>query len=124
MKTKMDTTIKREHVKIDAAGKSVGRLATQIATILRGKHKPSYTPHIDNGDFVVVNHIDQVKFTGKKLEQKKYYSHSGFPGGLKEKGMKKVFDENPGEVLKRAVIQMLPDNRLRNDMIKRLVIKK
>lgn len=120
----MDTTIKREHVKVDAAGKSIGRLATQIATILRGKHKPSYTPHIDNGDFVVVNHIGEVKFTGKKLEQKTYYSHSGYPGGLKEKEMKKVYDQNPGEVLKRAVYQMLPDNRLRNDMIKRLVIKK
>lgn len=124
MKTKMDTTIKREYVKFDAAGKSVGRLATQIALTLRGKHKPSYTPHIDNGDFVVVNHVDQLTFTGKKFEQKKYYSYSGYPGGLKEKGLKKLFQDNPGDVLKRAVYQMLPDNKLRDVMIKRLVIKK
>lgn len=122
--TKIATTKQRKHITIDATGKSIGRLATEIAKMLRGKHKPDYTPHIDTGDFVIVENADKVVFTGNKLDQKKYYKHSGYPGGLKETPMKKVFDKDPGAVLKKAVTNMLPDNKLRQHMIKRLLIKK
>ena len=105
---------------IDATGKVLGRLATQIAVLLRGKHKPTFVPYKDEGDFVVVENIKNIKITGKKLEQKKYYRHSGYPGGLKEVSLKKLFDERPGEVLKKAIWGMLPRNKLRKEMIKRL----
>lgn len=113
----------RNIIKIDAADQSVGRLASKIALILRGKNKPEYQPHIDGGDIVEVNNLQKVKFTGKKLEQKKYFKYSGYPGGLKEKKMKDVFSKNPAEILKRAVKEMLPPNKLRDSMIKRLVIR-
>ncbi len=106
--------------KIDATNKSVGRLATQIAVLLRGKDKPEFEPHKDDGDIVEVANIKDVKFTGKKIEQKKYFSYSGYPGGLKEKKIKSL---KPEEILFRAVREMLPDNRLRNGMLKRLIIK-
>lgn len=99
-------------------------MATQIATILRGKNKPEFAPHKDEGDVVEVTNIGKLKFTGKKLEQKKYFRYSGYPGGLKETKMDKLYDKNPGEVLMKAVKQMLPDNRLRNAMLKRLIVKK
>lgn len=124
MKTVMSTKIERAHVPIDAAGKKIGRLATEIATILRGKHKPSYTPHIDNGDFVVVENVDKLDVTVKKMEQKKYYSYSGYQGGLKTKHLWEIMEKNPGEALERAVREMLPNNKLRNEMMKRLIIKK
>lgn len=108
---------------IDAEGKVLGRLATKIATLLRGKHKPDFMPNKDAGDFVVVKNPDKIKLTGRKMEQKKYYHHTGFLGGLKETPLKKVFAENPGEVLKRAVFGMLPKNRLRARQIKRLKIE-
>ncbi|MDP2693018.1 MAG: 50S ribosomal protein L13 [bacterium] len=107
---------------IDATGRAVGRIATEVAMILRGKNKPDFTPHIDSGNFVTVNNASQVKFTGKKLVQKDYHHHTMYPGGLKTKSMKKVFDENPTEVIKRAVYGMLPKNRLRSEMMKRLTI--
>ena len=116
--------IKREIQKIDATGISLGRLATQIAMILQGKNKPEYQPHLDNGDMVVVSNISKVKITGKKLEQKKYYRHSGYPGGLKETKMQDLFEKNPAEILKKAVFSMLPKNRVRANMIKRLKITK
>ena len=115
--------LKRKIQKIDATDKVVGRIATQIATFLRGKHKPEYEPHIDAGDVVEVFNIDKLKFTGKKLEQKRYYSYSGYPGGLKEKKMSDLKEENPGEILKKAVRKMLPATRLRTGMLKRLIIK-
>jgi len=115
--------ITRNTQKIDATGKAVGRLATQIALFLRGKHKAEYVPNVDLGDIVEVSNINKVVFTGKKLEQKKYFHFSGYPGGLKEKKMKEVADKDMGEVLRRAVREMLPDNRLRNGMMKRLIIK-
>lgn len=112
--------IERKTHKIDAEGKVLGRLATEIATLLRGKGKVNFLPHIDNGDFVVVKNSDKIKTTGKKIEQKVYYSYSGYPGGLKSKKMK---DISRAEALKRAVWNMLPKNKLRKDMIKRLIIK-
>jgi large subunit ribosomal protein L13 len=116
-------TIERQTIEIDATGKTVGRLATEIAMILRGKNKPTFAPHIDAGDFVKVTNAGQVKFTGRKLVQKDYYHHTMYPGGLRRTPMKKVFDNDPAEVLKRAVYGMLPKNSLREHMIKRLTIE-
>ncbi|MEA2089122.1 MAG: 50S ribosomal protein L13 [Patescibacteria group bacterium] len=113
----------RKIYKIDATNQAIGRIATQIVSFLRGKNNPDFEFNQDKGGFVEVENIANVKFTGKKIEQKKYYRHSGYPGGLKEKKMKEIFDKNPGEILKMAVYKMLPKNRLRNDMIKRLKIK-
>ncbi|MBI4812135.1 50S ribosomal protein L13 [Candidatus Falkowbacteria bacterium] len=109
--------------KIDATGKAAGRLATQIAIILRGKNKPEYEPHLDKGDAVEVSNIDKLKFTGKKLEQKKYFRYSGYPGGLKTTKLSELKEKEPAQILKRAVKQMLPANKLRNNMMKRLIIK-
>lgn len=113
-------TTKREKHKIDASGRSPGRLASEIVTLLRGKNKPSFEPHRDCGDIVVVENAESMKFTGKKLEQKKYYRHSGYPGGLKEKSLEEIAENKPEEVLRRAVIGMLPKNKLRKKQIKRL----
>ncbi|MFA7050141.1 MAG: 50S ribosomal protein L13 [Patescibacteria group bacterium] len=115
--------IERKLHKIDAEGKTIGRLATSIATILRGKNKPEFEPHLDLGDVVEVSNIEKVKFTGKKIDQKKYFSYSGYRGGLKEKKMKDVFDSNPAEVLKKAVREMLAPTKMRNDLLKRLIIR-
>jgi len=112
--------MKRQTLTIDAEGQSIGRMAVKIATALRGKHRPNFQPNQDLGDFVVVKNIAKVKFTGKKLEKKKYYHHTSYPGGLREVPMKKIFAENPGEVLKKAVWGMLPKNKLRSEQIKRL----
>jgi len=114
--------IKRETHKIDATGQVLGRLATQIATLLRGKNKPEFQPYLDGGDNVIISNAAKIKVTGKKLEQKKYYRYSGYPGGLKEKKMGEVFAKDPAEVLTRAVWNMLPKNKLRAQMIKRLKI--
>ncbi len=121
--TNFKVKIDRKTHQIDATDQAIGRLSTQIATLLRGKHKPNYAPQVDSGDFVVVTHIDKVKFTGKKIEQKEYYRYSGYPGGLKTTKLKKIFNENPQEVLKKAVYNMLPKNKLRQHMIKRLTFK-
>jgi large subunit ribosomal protein L13 len=112
--------MKRETHTIDAAGKVLGRLASEIAILLMGKHKPNYDPSKDMGDIVVVKNVDKIKFTGKKLEKEKYYRHSGYLGGLKEIPIKKIFQEKPEFLLKKAVYGMLPKNRLRRRMIKRL----
>jgi large subunit ribosomal protein L13 len=108
--------------KIDASNKAIGRLATEIAILLRGKNKPEFRPNLDCGDIVEVSNIDKVKITGKKLEQKIYYKYSGYPGGLKEKKMGDVFEKEPGEVLKRAVREMLAPVKFRKEMLKRLRI--
>jgi len=108
---------------IDATNKVLGRLATQIAVLLRGKHKPDFAPNKDAGDFVVIENVDKIKLTGKKLKQKIYYHHTGYLGSLKETPLKKLFGKKPGEVLKRAVFGMLPKNKLRAKQIKRLKIK-
>lgn len=108
---------------IDATGKVLGRLASQITIFLRGKHKPNFLRYKDRGDFVIVKNIERIKITGKKLEKKRYYRHSGFLGGLKEIPLKKIFVRNPAKILKKAVWGMLPKNKLRAKMIKRLKIE-
>jgi large subunit ribosomal protein L13 len=105
---------------IDATNKTLGRLASEIAVLLRGKNQTDFAPHKDMGDLVIVKNVDKLKFSGRKLEQKKYYHHSGYLGGLKEITLKKLFEKNPAEVLKKAVYGMLPKNKLRAKMIKRL----
>lgn len=111
--------IERKLHKINAEDKAVGRIATQIALILRGKNKVEYLPHLDMGDIVQVINIDKLKFSGKKIEQKKYYKYSGYPGGLKTK---KIADLKPVDILKRAVRDMLPPTKHRVNMLKRLII--
>lgn len=115
--------IERKLHKIDATDQAIGRMASEIAILLRGKNKPEYEPYLDHGDMVEVSNISKVKFTGRKFEQKNYFSFTGYVGGLKTRKMSEVFSKNPAEVLFRAVKQMLPATRLRNDMLKRLVIK-
>lgn len=115
--------IERKLHQIDAAGQTVGRLATQVALILRGKNKPEYQAHLDLGDIVEIVNAGQMKFTGKKFDQKEYHHFSGYIGGLKTKKMSEVFAGNPGEVLKKAVRDMLPPTKLRPGMLKRLIIK-
>ncbi len=108
---------------IDAADKVLGRLATEIATLLRGKHKPEFAPYKDIGDFVIVQNIRKIKVTGKKKEKKVYYHHTGYLGSLKEIPFKKIFSKDPGKVLKKAVWGMMPKNKLRAKQIKRLKIE-
>lgn len=116
-------SVERQRQKIDAAGKAVGRVATEAAMMLRGKNKPSFSPHLDEGDFVTIVNAGQVTFSGDKLAQKDYYHHTMYPGGLRTTPMKKVFNDDPAEVMRRAVYGMLPKNKLRNEMMKRLTIK-
>ncbi|NTW22148.1 50S ribosomal protein L13 [Candidatus Falkowbacteria bacterium] len=115
--------VERKIHNIDATGKAVGRLATQIALLLRGKHKPEFQPHLDLGDIVEVKNIDQLSFTGKKVEQKLYYRHSQHPGGLKVTQMKNLKKDNPADILKRAVREMLPPIKKRPDLMRRLIIR-
>lgn len=112
----------REFVHYDAEGKILGRLAAEIAKKLMGKDKVSYTPHIDGGDFVVVTNIEKIAVTGKKLTDKVYYSHSGFPGGLKERRLEEILAKNPKEALMLAVKRMLPKNKLGREQLTRLRI--
>lgn len=117
------TSITRKTHTIDAAGKAPGRLATQIVYLLRGKGKPYFAPHVDIGDFVVVQNIKKLRFTGRKLKDKMYYRHSGYLGGLKAETLGKFFERKPGEVLRKVVLGMLPKNRLRPLQIKRLKVE-
>ena len=110
----------RKRIEIDATGQAPGRLATKIATILIGKHKPGYVPHKDEGDKVVILNAGEVRFTGKKLEQKLYRHHSMHPGGLKEVPAKKIFKENPRQVILHAVEKMLPKNKMRTARMMRI----
>lgn len=114
--------IERKWHLIDARNKVLGRLATQIAVLISGKHKPIYTPNIDTGDYVVVINAENVKITGKKLEEKRYWHHTGYPGGIKSKTLKNLIEQNPAEVIIRAVKGMLPRNRLRKERLKRLKV--
>ena len=107
---------------IDAKNAVVGRLATIISKIIRGKNKTTFTPHMDDGDFVVVKNIEQVKFTGKKFQDKKYFRHTGHPGGIKETTPEKLYDKKPGEVLKLAVKRMLPGGVLGKKQLSKLKI--
>jgi large subunit ribosomal protein L13 len=115
--------IERKLHKIDATDLTIGRMATKIALILRGKNKPEFQPHLDLGDIVEVANIDKIKFTGKKFDQKQYHHFTGYIGNLKSKKMSEIYSKNPGEILKRAVREMLPDTKLRVNMLKRLIIK-
>ena len=114
--------IERKWHLIDASGKTLGRLATRIASFLMGKHKPIFSPHLDTGDFVVVINADKVRITGNKAKQKLYYRHSGYPGGLKSISLEKMMQTNPTRVIEHAVNGMLPHTRLGASMKKRLKV--
>ncbi len=114
--------IAREWYLVDAEGQTLGRLATQIADRLRGKGKAAYTPHVDTGDFVVVINAEKIAVTGKKLDEKMYYRHSGYPGGIKERSLRVQLERQPTEVLRKAVKGMLPKNRLARQQITKLKI--
>ncbi len=108
---------------IDATNQSVGRLASKIAVLIRGKDRPGFEPRIISDDHVVITNIKKLKFTGNKLEQKIYYHYSGFPGGMKARSMETVFQKDPAWILRHAVLNMLPQNRQRSRLIKNLEIK-
>ncbi len=126
MKTFIPKTkeIKRAWYEADASQFTLGRLASKIATILRGKHKVTFTPHMDVGDFVVVKNAEKVKFTGRKLAQKKYYRFSGFPGGIYSKKLSDRMEIEPEKVIRDAVYNMIDKNRLRKDILRRLKVVK
>ncbi len=113
--------VKKWHV-INADGMIVGRLATKVASILRGKDKPIFTPHVDTGDFVIVVNADKVRFTGNKLENKLYYRHSGYPGGIKQKAAKDIMKDSPEDIIILAVRGMLPKNKLGRQQLKKLKV--
>ncbi len=124
MKTFVATPANRERnwLVVDANGKTLGRLATQIADTLRGKRKPQYTPHCDVGDFVIVVNAEKVTVTGNKRQEKRYYRHSGFPGGLRSRSFEEMIARRPEEVLRLAVKGMLPRNRLGRQQLRKLKI--
>jgi len=114
--------IEQKWLLVDAKGKTLGRLASRIAILLRGKHKPIFTPHVDAGDFVVVVNADKINLTGKKWQEKLYIYHTGYPGGLKSTSAEKVRNKNPERLLTMAVQGMLPKNKLGKKMIKKLKV--
>jgi large subunit ribosomal protein L13 len=114
--------VERQWYLVDAEGKTLGRLATVIAETLRGKRKPQYTPHVDTGDFVVVVNAEKIAVTGKKLDDKMYYRHSGYPGGLRSRPLREELARRPTEVLRKAVKGMLPRNRLGRAQLRKLKI--
>jgi large subunit ribosomal protein L13 len=114
--------IEREWFVIDAEGETLGRLASRIAPILKGKHKPIYTPHLDCGDYVVVINADKVRVTGRKLDQKLYHRHSGYPGGLTSVSLRQQLEKHPDRVISAAVKGMLPKNKLGRRMFKKLKV--
>lgn len=114
--------VERKWYVVDAAGQTLGRLATRIAEVLRGKHKPTFTPHVDTGDYVIVVNAEKVKLTGNKWEQKKYYRHSGYPGGLKETPYNKLVEKKPELIIEKAVRGMIPHNKLGRRIIKKLKV--
>ena len=124
MKTFMasPSTIERKWYVVDAEGKTLGRLASEIAKVLRGKHKPIFTPNVDTGDFVIIINAGQAVLTGNKINQKVMYKHSGYPGGLKETPYSRLMAEKPERTLEAAVRGMLPKNRLGRKMIKKLKV--
>ena len=115
-------SVERKWFVVDADGMVLGRLASQVASILRGKHKPTYTPHVDCGDFVIILNCSKVKLTGKKLDQKIYYRHSGYPGGLKETKYRELMAKKSDFVVKHAVKGMLPKGPLGRQMLKKLFV--
>lgn len=124
MKTYVATPADRQRdwYVVDAEGKTLGRLATAIADTLRGKRKPEYTPHIDTGDFVIVVNAEKIRVTGDKLATKRYYRHSGYPGGLRSRTLEEMLEQKPEEVIRLAVKGMLPRNRLARQQLKKLKV--
>ena len=124
MKTFMQKkeTVERKWYVIDAEGKNLGRVASEVAKLLMGKHKVKYTPHVDCGDYVIVVNAAKVNLTGKKLTDKKYYNHSGYPGGLRERNAKEMIENYPEEMMERAIKGMLPKGRLGRAMGKKLFV--
>ena len=114
------STIERKWYVVDATGHTLGRLSSEIASILRGKNKPTFTPHIDTGDYVIVVNADKIKVTGKKMDQKIYYNHSDYVGGMKETTLKEMMAKKPEKVIELAVKGMLPKGPMGRDMIKKL----
>jgi large subunit ribosomal protein L13 len=112
----------RDWYVVDAEGKTLGRLATQIADMLRGKRKPEYTPHCDTGDFVVVINAEKIRVTGKKMEQKKYWRHSGYPGGIRSRTLAEMLDRQPEEVIRKAVKGMVPHTKLGRAQLRKLKV--
>ena len=115
-------TITRKWYVVDAEGKTLGRLATEVATVLKGKHKPTYTPHVDNGDYVIVVNAEKIILTGKKWDKKMYYSHSGYSGGLKSTAAKDVMAKFPTRMVEKAIKGMLPHTRLGDQIAKKLFV--
>jgi large subunit ribosomal protein L13 len=120
--TQKTADVERNWYVVDAEGETLGRLASRIAPILKGKHKPTYTPHLDCGDFVIVLNAKKVKVTGQKLDQKRYYRHTGYPGGVRSISLRDQLATHPERVLQAAVRGMLPKNRLGRQMIKKLKV--
>lgn len=120
--TAAEAEASREWYVVDATGKNLGRLATQIASVLKGKHKPIYTPGMDCGDFVIVINADKIRVTGDKLDQKYYYRFSGYPSGLTETPLRKMLATHPDRVIQSAVLGMLARNKLRRQLIKKLKV--
>jgi large subunit ribosomal protein L13 len=114
--------IERQWYVVDAEGQTLGRLASEIAKILRGKHKPIYSPHLDTGDYVVVINAEKIHVTGRKMDQKIYYRHSGYPGGLKEVTLREQLEKHPRRVIRSAVKGMLPHNPLGRSMLRKLKV--
>lgn len=121
-KSQKKETVERKWLIVDAEGETVGRICSRIASVLRGKHKPSYTPHIDCGDYVIVINADKIRFTGQKESQKIYLHHTGYPGGQRSKTAKQLFAERPERIVENAVRGMLPKNRLGRAMFKKLFV--
>ena len=121
-KSRRKEDVVRKWYVVDADGEVVGRLASKIATVLRGKHKPDYTPHVDTGDNVIVLNVEKIRFTGNKMDKKIYQTYSGYPGGQKSKTAKQVQDKKPFFILENAVRGMLPKNKLGRQMFKKLFI--
>ena len=114
--------VKREWYLVDAEGEVLGRLSSQVAAVLRGKHKPIFTPHVDTGDFVIVINADKVRLTGSKIEDKIYYRHTGYPDGLKSESLRNYLEKKPDELVRRSIRGMLPKNKLGRAMFKKLKV--
>ena len=112
----------RQWFVLDAGGKVLGRLATEVARVLRGKHKPTFTPHVDGGDFVIVINAREIRLTGNKMVQKTYYRHTEYPGGIRSTTAEKLLEDNAGAIIRKAVKGMLPKNRLSRGLLKKLKI--
>ncbi len=119
--TRREDVIPRWHI-VDADGMVLGRLATEVAAVLRGKHLPTYTPSIDNGDYVIVINAEKVRVTGNKYEDKTYYHHTGYPGGIRETSLRHMQERHPERVIEKAVRGMLPKNRLGRDLFRKLKV--